>query len=536
MKLIRQILDCPKYLQVQSIGFNYERRKIAINFSSVRRLAECPLCNNSSSSVHSRYSRTIADLPWADWIVSLEIAVRKFFCRKPDCRRKVFCERLTALAAAYGRKTIRFCERICHMSLTAGASPGARLGQVLGLPASRNTLLRCIRRMDRPPQPTPRVLGIDDWAKRKGLNYGTILVDLERGQVIKLLADRESDTVANWLKAHPGVEVICRDRAECYADGARRGAPEARQVADRFHLIRNLVKVLQKVLDKHRSLLTDGDENLCDPLQDVFPIELHETIPALTSQGERRYENYKMARALHKEGWTRSAIGHHLGIKRHTVSDYVNASAFPDRRKGSKIDPYKSYMLKRWNEGCRTGTIIFEEIKKHGYKGKRSVALAYITRLREAQGLPPRSRAYTAKQVVTDKRAGKIKPREVAMLVVRREPSEKDLETIERIRSAHKDLEKGIALTELFTRLMRERCASEFDSWIEQAKGCSLAPFRGFAKNILRDYDAVRAAFEVPWSTSPVEGHISRLKMLKRQMYGRANLDLLEKRVLYQPP
>ena len=447
MKLLRQILSCPGYLQVQSIDFNYEYNKIVINLSSIGRLAKCPLCSNSTSSVHSRYSRMVADLPWAGCIICLKIAVRKFFCRYPDCRRKVFCERLTSLAAAYGRKTLRFCERMCHVSLSTGASSGARLTQLLGLPASRNTLLRDVRRMEDDPQLTPRVLGIDDWAKRKGINYGTILVDLEEGRVIKLLPDKESDTVANWLKAHPGVEVICRDRAECYADGARRGAPEARQVADRFHLIRNIVKVLQKVLDTHRNALMYKDEDPRELVLNGPVVELQETAHTLTALGEERYKNYKMARALHKEGWTHSAIGRHLGIKRQTVSDYVHASAFPDRRKGSKLDPYKSYMLKRWNEGCKTGTIIYEEITAQGYMGKRSNVLAYITRLRKAQGLPPRSRTSTTTKAIVDKTAGKIKPREVAMLVFRRKPGNKDLETIKRVRAAHPDLEEAIALT-----------------------------------------------------------------------------------------
>ena len=314
MKLIRQILDCPDYVRFQAIGFDYELGRITISLTSVRSRAQCPLCNHTSKSIHSRYKRTLADLPMAGWIVQLQIAVRKFRCRQLNCRRKVFCERLTDVASVYARKTVRFSERISHISLTAGASPGARLGKVLGLPASRNTLLRFIRKRERKSRSTPRVLGIDDWAKRKGIHYGSILVDLEQREVLELLPDRKSTTVATWLASHPGVEIVCRDRAEGYIDGIRKGAPQACQVADRFHLIRNLAKVLQRVFDQHRSALIDRE----DPKESVEEIQQIE--PMLTLQGAQRFANYEKARALHKEGWTMSAIGRYLGIKRHTAS------------------------------------------------------------------------------------------------------------------------------------------------------------------------------------------------------------------------
>ncbi len=193
--------------------------------------------------------------------------------------------------------------------------------------------------------------------------------------------------MATWLKEHPGIEVICRDRAESYADGARRGAPKVRQVADRFHLVQNLVNVLQKVFNKHQDKFTSEEaiEESVLPFDVPEPqiIELQETLP-LTTQGKRRYENYQQARALYKKGWTLKAIGEHLGIKRHTVRNYVDASSFPDRRQGSKLDAYKPYMLKRWNEGCKTGTVIFDEIKALGYKGKRSSALYHPAKDAEA--------------------------------------------------------------------------------------------------------------------------------------------------------
>ena len=231
-----------------------------------------------------------------------------------------------------------------------------------------------------------------------------------------------------------------------------------------------------------------------------------------------------------------SAIGRYLGIERHTASKYVHSTHFPDRRGGSKLDPFKPYMLSRWNEGCRTGMIIFEETKEMGYEGKRSVVLGYFTQLRKAQGLPPRSRSYTAKKSVKARAVRKISSRELSMLVIARNPGRKGKKRIATIRGKHPGLNECIELAESFTEMMRTRQPDGFDDWLERAKKSTRAPIRNFAKNLNRDYDAVRAAFELPWSTSPVEGHINKLKLLKRQMYGKAKLDLLEKRILYRPP
>jgi transposase len=376
--------------------------------------------------------------------------------------------------------------------------------------------------------PVPRVVGVDDWAKRKGQAYGSIIVDLERRQILELLPDREANTLSHWLQAHPGTEIICRDRASAYADGASRGEPSAIQVVDRFHLIRNLGEMLQRVFEEHRRDLNSSsvaDESpalIVDPsIQVVIQKAQGTSTPVVELPADdrpprehtrQRQLHYEQVRALRAEGWTLSAIARHLGIRRQTVSTYCHSTTFPDRSRTTKLDPFKAYILQRWNSGFRTGTVLFAEIVQLGYRGQRSVALAYITRLREASGLPARSRMLTPKVAVNDQRANKVTCRQAAFLVLRREPKEDEKLKITAWRAAHPALDEAIGRTLDFADIMR---------------------IRGFARSLRRDEHAVRAAVELPWSTGPVEGHINRLKTLKRQMYGRAMLDLLEKRLLH---
>jgi transposase len=211
----------------------------------------CPDCRQPTERIHSSYPRTLADLPWATTPIELRLTVRRFFCRTCTCARQTFSERLPTIAPWYARTTTRLATAQAHTGLSLGGAAGARHLAHQGAPVSRNTLLRRVRSVPRPAGPEPEIIGIDDWAWRKGNRYGTIIVDLQRGCPIDLLEDRAAETVATWLQAHPDVKIIARDRAEAYAAGIRQGAPEATQVADRFHLLKNLAAALQEVFNGH---------------------------------------------------------------------------------------------------------------------------------------------------------------------------------------------------------------------------------------------------------------------------------------------
>jgi transposase len=518
-----------------------------------------PVCHQLATRVHSRYSRTLADLPWAQIPVRLHLQVRKLFCDTRDCPRRIFTERLPSVVAPWARRTTRLAEQQRHIGLTTGGAAGARLGTQLNQPASRNTFLHLVRTTPQEDQPPPRVLGIDDWSQRKGHSYRTILVDLERHAPIDLLPDREAETVARWLEQHPQIEIIARDRVGAYAEGATKGAPQAVQVADRFHLLRNLPETLTRVLEQHVEGLTSLDTpRATQPVADaptrpdaITPAAPAHTItvppaapsPQTLEQAEKRRQQrlatYAQVCQLHEQGWSLSAIAQQVGLDRNTVRKYVSAPAFPERQarpaRASVLDAYKPYILKRWNEGCHTGAEIWRELEEQGAACKASTVFSYISRLRQAHGLPPKKRVGKLEGEVVDRGARRATPRSLAWVVLRG-PEQQDAAEQQRIaelRALHPALDAAVQLTQEFAGLVRERQAEQLAAWLERASASTAAAFRGFAASLRRDEAAVRGGMTLPWRTGPVEGEINRLKLIKRTMFGRAKLDLLRQRVLY---
>jgi transposase len=237
-----------------------ESNAVTVVVETAREAVPCPDCQRPSRRIHSHYTRTLADLPWNGIAVRLRLHTRRFFCSSLTCSRRVFTERLPGTAGRYARRTLRFEEALQMLGLLVGGEPGARLAQKLGMRTSGDTLLRRTRQHTAAGPPTPRVLGVDDWAWKRGYRYGTVLVDLERHAVIDLLPDREAASLEHWLKQHSGVEVISRDRSNAYAEGASQGAPEAVQVADRWHLLRNVGEALQRVVEREAAHLAPTAE------------------------------------------------------------------------------------------------------------------------------------------------------------------------------------------------------------------------------------------------------------------------------------
>ena len=473
--------------------------------------------------------------------------MRKLFCDNAGCERRIFTERLPDLVAPWARKTTRLCRRLTTIAAALGGAAGARLSSTLGLPVARNTLLRLIRAAPLPSCPIPAVLGVDDWAYRKRHTYGSLLMDLEQRRPVTLLPDREADTLAQWLQDHPGVEVVTRDRAGAYAEGARRGAPQAVQVADRFHLLQNLAEALESAFSAHAMELRAVESVTPNPaLQETLaPAPVHHEASAraeAAERRERRLARYQQVSSLRREGWSGAQIARQLGLGRRTVLRYLRHEGFPERQGRSDVgrsrllDPWKSVILERWNGGCRHSRRLFHELQRQGYSGSYPTLARYAQRLRRAQvGTPLRPPSLKHRPpAVIDSPKRPLTPRSAARLVLRRadEHAVEETERLNRLRLQQGPLADAVALAEEFATLVRTRGPERLEPWLGRAQDSALPAFRNFAKKLDADVEAVRAAISLPWSNGPVEGQINRLKLLKRQMYGRANLDLLNRRFL----
>jgi transposase len=395
------------------------------------------------------------------------------------------------------------------------------------------------------------VLGIDDGAFKKGHTYGTILVDLEARCPVDLLPDRSADSVATWLQAHPGAEIVCRDRARVYADGVTRGAPDAIQVADRFHLLKNLSTALQEVFAREQDAIqaalfpapADPDPLPADPDPPSAALDLPPSVsPArrLTRPVARKQENrarrvaqYESVQDLHAQGYTQRAIAAETGLHRATVAKFIAADTFPERQERPPqpgiLDPYKPYLHQRLAAGCQTGMHLFRELQAQGYTGSQARVLGYLAQYRREQGLPPRK--HMGEQPVP---SCQVRIRHVVGLVLRRADRLHADEQQERARlwQASPTVTQASEVALAFTELVRQRAGDQLDGWLVQATQSGIAPLVQFATGIRETYAEVRAALVLPWSSGQVEGQINRLKTIKRQMYGRAKFALLRARVL----
>ena len=542
---------------------------VMIHLAATAPQMSCPRCQQVASRIHSRYQRSLADLPLVHRAVWLLLHVRRFFCDNDHCSQRTFCERLPSLVAVGARRTTRLRTEQRRLGLDIGAEAGARLARRQGMPISPSTLLRFARRDPLPLAPTPRVLGVDDFSLRKGQVFGTILVDLEQHRPIDLLPDRSSDSLANWLQAHPGVEVISRDRATEYAAGATRGAPSAVQVADRFHLLQNLREALQRLLDQHladiqaaqtppiepispegaeaaASAAAPADNTLIARISDKLPVVVPRTRQERlqAERRARRQERYQMVRTLHTEGVSIHEIARRTGMSRQTVRRFVRVDQFPEisqRRVGigklASVIPYLSEQLAAGNDN---GAALWRMVRdQHGYNGSRSQLTQWVARHRYLcpssptsvllrRGRPP---ATLPPRLLAPRRRS---ARQVSWLLVRPIDNLEDEEQglIERLTSFCADIQVAYTLGQAFIRMVKTHDHRALDDWMRDAIQSQVGELQSFAAGLQRDGAAVRAALQLPYSNGQVEGQVNRLKFIKRMGYGRANFDLLRQRVL----
>jgi transposase len=499
---------------------------VRVRASAHRPDARCPGCGGTSQRVHSHYERLLHDPALGGRVMTIELTVRRFFCDTADCRRKTFVEQVEGLSLRHARHSVAARTLLQAVALALGGRAGARLTGWLAMPTGRMSLLRLIRAMPEPLMPTPKALGVDDFALRRGHVYATILIDMDTHRPIDVLPDRTKETLAAWLAEHPGVEVICRDRSGAYAEAAHIGAPDAIQVADRWHLWRNLGDAVETVVVAHRADLaepvTEPEQPATQPAPDTAlpPIERTETGLAI-----RTRERYAAIQELLTAGVSRAGVSRQLQLDPHTVRRFAEAATIDEllvnTRRDSLIDDYRPYLHQRWNEGCTDANTLHQEIRQLGFTGSDKTVRRYLQPFRVTIVAPPVAPAppktrHVARWLVTD--PANLDPDDKTRLdaICDRSPA------ISALAGHVRD----------FATMMRKLAGRELPQWIERVEGDPLPGLHTFTNGIKRDLAAVTAGLTLPWSSGPVEGQVNRIKMIKRQMYGRANLDLLRRRIL----
>jgi transposase len=474
-----------------------------------------------SRRVHSRYQRQLADTASGCQEVLICLQARRFICGNAGCAKATFAEQVQGLTTRYGRRTSGLEEVLQAIALALGGRAGARLSGRLACSASRSTLLRLIRATPDPASGTPLVLGVDDFALRKGHVYGTVLVDIETRRPVDMLDERSAESFRDWLDAHPGTEVICRDRGGCYAEGAAEGAPLAVQVADRWHLWHNLAEAVERAVARHRSCLQEQPQQPSPELTATEATLAPE--PALAARTRARYGEVHSALAC---GQSITEISRTLQLDRKTVRRYATAAAPDQLIPGSRVtrsgllDPHQAYLRQRWEEGCRSTERLHEELRTRGYRGSLRTLRRLTARLRQDTAVPTAPPAPAAKKVAS------------WILTPPGKLPGTDRATLAQITGRCEELATTRTLVREFADMLCHRHGEHLEAWASQAEGSPVSELHSFAKGLRKDWAAVTAGLTLPYSSGAVEGHVNRIKMIKRQMYGRAKPDLLRKRVL----
>ena len=492
----------------------------------------CPRCGAVSSRVHSRYARRLADAAAGGQRVVIRLEARRFFCGAPHCPARTFAEQVDGLTTAYARRTPLLQHMLEAIALALAGRAGARLAGAFGLPASRSTMLRLVRALPDPQLSGVAVLGVDDFALRRGHVYGSVLVDMRTRRPVDLLPGRQAETLAAWLREHPGTQVICRDRAGAYADGARAGAPAAIQVADRWHLWHNLGHHVEKAVARHRCCWRQppaGPPASAAPGQDRAQATAQAADAARAEQtmvAQRTRERYEAVQALLAQGKGIKPIMRELGLAKATVHRFARAASIEEllaaaRDRRSILDKFKPYLHQRWNAGCTNAVQLHAEIRAAGYRGSYATVRGYLEPFRAVGAAPPAAPAPP-------------KVRHVAGWLLR-DPatlSNDDQASLRGVqdRCPHLDALAG-HITE-FAKILTGRHGDRLDAWIAAVEADDQPDLHAYAAGLKRDHAAVLNGLTLSHSSGPVEGNVNRIKMIKRQMYGRASLSLLRKRVI----
>ena len=500
--------------------------------------------------MHGGYSRVMADGAAGGRPVLIVLAVRRFRCGNPGCTAVTFAEQAAGLSERYRRRSVPLLGMLAGFGLELAGRAAARLAGTLGIAVHPATVLRLIAAAAEPEvTAAPEVLGVDDFALAKGQVYGTVLVDMRTGDVIDLLPDREAASFEAWLKAHRGATVICRDRAGNYAEGARAGAPDAIQVADRWHLWHNLGEYAGKTVAAHRGCLKDqpgggdadgttapgtadtpGQEPPGQGERAVMPDGFLDACGRERRLVRRTRDRYAEIHRRLDAGESLSAISRVTGLDRKTVQRFARAGSAGEllgnaTSRESKLDDFTPYLRQRWNDGVTDAAALHAELRERGWAGSEQTVRRYVRPFRQALAAPDPAPAVPKTRQITRwllTRPDRLQADEQAQL-----------EAI-RARCPHIDALAGHVTS--FAEMMTARTGSrDLESWLAAVEADDQAGLRSLAAGIRNDQQAVTNGLTLHWNSGKVKGTVNKIKMIKRQMYGRAGFELLRKRVILHP-
>ncbi|HEX5300700.1 MAG TPA: ISL3 family transposase [Streptosporangiaceae bacterium] len=508
----------------------------------------CRGCGAVSAQVHDRYRRCLADLACGGRPVQVVLEVRRFCCGSPACPVATFAEQVPGLTGWYQRRTAGLRDLLEKVALALAGRAGSRLAAALGAVVSRFTLIRLVRGLPDPPAGPVTVLGVDDVAKRKGHSYATVLMDMDSRRLIDMLPDREAETFADWLRAHPGIEVICRDRGGAYARAAREAAPAAVQVADRFHLWQDLAEAVEKAVLACIAAMDPppGPDSPEDPGAAASPDAPAPAEPDgfRDAHGHERKlvarhrERYAAVQALRAEGCPVREIARRLGLARGTAAKFAGAASIDEllvkaTRRPSILDPFKPYLGQRWNDGVTSAAALHEEIRARGWTGGILTVERYLRQFRTADGRDRQARAQP--QLTAPSAPAPPKPRQVTRWIMTHPDhlASDDAADLARLLDASPGLAAAAGHVRSFAAMMtRRQGLLALEDWLTAVEAGDQPALHSFARGIRRDQHAVTAGLALPYSSGALEGKNCKIKYLKRLMYGRANFDLLRKMAL----
>ncbi len=544
-------LPTPSILQIDDISV--QENVVVFQVSTTQLEVACPSCEQVSEKIHSRYTRTLTDLPMSGLAVRLICQVRKFFCLHNDCSQKIFVERLTGLADVSARQTSRLSRIISSLAFYVGGRMGAKVTELLAIKVSRQTLIRRILKAPPSEVVAPRVIGIDDFALRRGQVYGTLMIDLERRKALDMIPSREAADVAEWLKKYPKVEVVSRDRSPIYANAVNQALPNAEQIADRFHIIKNIFEVLEKILHRERktiNLVSEEIRQTCNRISRKNRSLLNENglkklektnskceQDAAIKQSEarkRRVERYETVKKLRGEGVSISEISRRLRMHRQTVRHFLSCDQYPEvkpaYRKPSPLLDYQDYIRKRWNEGCGNAKLIYQEISSLGYVGSYNTLMRFLKVWRKE--LPEGDRLKIRLNTFRVPTAREIK----WWLLGKSPPTDKENKRfLKLLNKTQPEIDRTVKQIKEFQEILKSGNETDYEEWkakVKQEKTAS--EMRNFVIRLEKDGSSIRGAIRTDWSNGQVKGQVNRLKLIKRQMYGRASFEVLKAKVLFE--